>query len=580
MSSDLPYADLLEKNYHLGSSIVNDQYRVALLSNIVINQLSDFLEFQLRTHGLPAVVKVGAYDNILQDSLKYSSSRLVVVFWETCNLIKDFHHTVECLDSTYLNKLFDDVTLKLDLFFRGIDKTHLVLFNKFSSTLFDYSVADQSKLRRLSDRLNLYLKKSIPNNVCLVDIDNIYAAIGVNNAVDWRFFYSAKALYSIQFFSAYAEYVLPVVLSREGASKKALIFDCDNTLWGGVLSEDGHHEIKMNDNSATGRIYREIQSLAVALSKSGVLIGLCSKNNSSDIDNVLSEHPDMLLRTEHLSAKRANWLDKATNLRGIAEELNIDLNSIVFVDDSEFEVNWIREQCPEVVVLQVPKELHLYPQMIRTSFKLFLNSGLTREDRSRVKMYQVQAQRVSAKNRFTDLASYLRYLQMKISLVVDDKPSVPRLAQMTQKTNQFNLSVKRYTEQTILSFMDDPHSHVFSFSVIDRYGDNGITGLCIITTDTKTHEAILDTFLMSCRIIGREIENAVFDYLADWLKDVGVRTLEATYVNTRKNLMVVDFLTKAGFTCSITGATESAYRIDLGLRNRSDIDFIDVIPSP
>jgi FkbH-like protein len=361
-------------------------------------------------------------------------------------------------------------------------------------------------------------------------------------------------------------------LAANGKSKKAIIFDCDNTLWKGILGEDGFENIDMSVKSKSGIVFHEIQSLALALNKQGIIVCLCSKNNLTDINEVIRDHPDMLLRDEYITIKKINWIDKATNIRQIAEELNIGLDSIVFVDDSQFEINLVKNQLPDVKVLQVPEKLHDYPQMLRSNLGLFYNLNLTQEDLIKSQIYKQQNEREEFKSSFSDVENYLISLELKIKIFVDDFSLIPRMAQMTQKTNQFNLTTKRYTEIDIEKFVNSNNSKVFAWSVSDKFGDNGITGLCIVILNAK--EAVVDTFLMSCRIIGRNIEHFIMDFLIDNLKKEKINTITAKYIKTARNAQVADFYKKCSFDYFFETNIDTTFILEIKKYKSKNINYI------
>jgi len=538
----------LQANKILSKELTTEEHNISILSNITVNQIKELLEYSLRTENVNANVKIANYDNIVQDSLKYSNSNLVIIFWELCNLIDGFQYRVELMKEKDLNELLEKTKSEIDLVFKNLKNTSLVLFNKFSSLSFASSNIRPNKFEKLAKDLNNYLEKVKPSNTQLVDIDKNIAIIGVQNSIDFRYYYSSKALYNIEFLKNYVLGIKPYIMSATGKSKKALIFDCDNTLWKGILGEDGYDNIEMSSKTKNGAIFAEVQNIALALNKHGVLIGLCSKNNPQDIDNVIKTHPDMQLKEENITINKSNWSDKVTNLKSIAKGLNIGLDSLVFIDDSSFEVNLIRDQLPQVTVLQVPEKLYEYPKLLRDNLGLFYNLSSTSEDSKKVEMYKQQVERDSAKSEFETLDDYLASLELTMTIFEDEESIIPRMAQMTQKTNQFNLTTKRYTEADINKYIDSNSSKVYAISISDKFGDSGVTGLCIVKMDSESSSAEIDTFLMSCRIIGRNIEYAFMDYLIENLKENGIEKVQATYIKTLKNEQVKEFYSSCSFS--------------------------------
>jgi FkbH-like protein len=574
---ELKYSEILRLNKEIGETLESKPYKISILSNIIVHQIKEILEYQLRTGGINANVVLGDYDNIVQDSLKYKESNAVLIFWELCNIIDGLQFKIDLFDDRQLNEIFEKTKSEIDLILKNLGKTSLVLLNVFTSLSFSTSARRKTKLEEIADQLNQYLADNIPANVRLVELDKVIASIGVEDSFDYRYYYSSKALYTVNFFKSYAEYVKPFIMSVNGKAKKALIFDCDNTLWKGILGEDGYDNIEMSPRTKDGLIFAEIQSIALALNKQGILICLCSKNNPEDVDKVIKSHPDMQLRDKHITINKSNWSDKVSNLREIAQELNIGLDSFVVVDDSKFEVNLIRELLPEVTVLQVPERLYEYPKLLRENSGLFYNLSFTDEDHKKIEMYNQQAKRESSRNEFTDIENYLASLELNMTVYQDEDSIIPRMSQMSQKTNQFNLTTKRYTEGDIKNFIDDDSANVFAFSVADKFGDSGITGLCIIIFNDKNQTAVIDTFLMSCRIIGRNIEYAFIDYLVDILKSNKINEIQAKYIKTQKNGQVKTFYDKCSFRLTDSNESVRNYTLVVSEYKPRLVNYIEVL---
>ena len=574
---ELKYSEILRLNKEIGETLESKPYNISILSNIIVHQIQEILEYQLRTGGINANVVLGDYDNIVQDSLKYKESNAVLIFWEVCNIIDGLQFKIDLFDDGQLNEIFEKTKSEIDLVLKNLGKTSLVLLNVFTSLPFSTSARRKTKLEELADQLNQYLADNIPANVRLVELEKVIASIGVEDSFDYRYYYSSKALYTVNFFKSYAEYVKPFIMSANGKAKKVLIFDCDNTLWKGILGEDGYDNIEMSPRTKDGLIFAEIQSIALALNKQGILICLCSKNNPEEVDKVIKSHPDMQLRDKHITINKSNWSDKVSNLREIAQELNIGLDSFVVVDDSHFEVNLIKELLPEVTVLQVPERLYEYPKLLRENSGLFYNLSFTDEDKKKSEMYTQQVKRESLRNEFTDIENYLASLELNMTVYQDEDSIIPRISQMSQKTNQFNLTTKRYTEGDIKNFIDDDSAEVFAFSVADKFGDSGITGLCIIIFNDKNQTAVIDTFLMSCRIIGRNIEYAFIDYLVDIMRSNKINEIQARYIKTQKNGQVKTFYDKCSFRLTDSNESVKNYTLVVSEYKPRQVSYIEVL---
>lgn len=576
---NLKYSEILELNSELGKTIKSDAYyNIAVLSNITIHPIKEICEYYLREAGINATIMIGDYDNIVQDSIKYSKSNAVIVFWELSNIIDGLQYKAELYENKQLDGILEKTKKEIDLVLKNLENTSLVLFNRFTSLPFCTKNLRKTNLIQLADLLNQHVEAKKPVNVYLLDTEKVIANIGIKNSLNYRNFYSSKALYRTDFFKFYSSYFKPFVLSANGKNKKAIIFDCDNTLWQGILGEDGFDNIQMSTKTKDGAIFSEIQSIALSLNKQGILIGLCSKNNPSDVNRVLESHPDMQLREKHITINKSNWSDKVTNLRDIATELNIGTESLVFVDDSAFEVNLIKHKLPEVTAIQVPERLCDYPGVLRENLDLFYNLSFTVEDTLKAKMYKQQLQRKNARNEFGDIEDYLASLELKVCVSVDNNQIVSRTSQMSQKTNQFNLTTKRYTETDIQNFILSSAFKVFTFSVVDKFGDNGVTGLAIAYISGENKQtAHIDTFLMSCRIIGRNIEYAFMDFFISYLKGIDITKVTAEYIQTPKNKQVSDFFDKFSFRFVNSDTKVKKYILDTKEYNSKNLDYIEVI---
>ena len=567
----------LQKIYKKRYSKISENYKIAILSNIIVNQIKEIIEYYLFIEHINPGIVFGDYDNIVQDSLKYKESDLVIIFWEVCNIVDGLHYNIELTNKDQFEKILEKTKSEIDLVLTNLKKNSLVLINKFTPILFSNSNIRKNNLDDLSDILNQYLEDNITSNVRIIDLEKVIAANGVSNSLELRYYYSSKSLYTVDFLKEYAKYIKPIIMSATGKAKKALIFDCDNTLWKGVLGEDGFCNIEMTKSTKDGAIFAEIQSIAVALKNQGVLIGLCTKNNPSDINKVLESHPDILLKPEHITINKSSWLDKASKLKEISQELNLGLDSFVFIDDSPFEVNLIREKLPEITVLQVPKKLYEYPKLLRDNLGLFYNLSNTAEDNKKIEMYKNQIKRETVKKEFNDIEDYLASLGLKVTIFENDDSIVPRMSQMCLKTIQFNLTTKRYTEGAIKKFIKDSNSDVYAFSVTDKFGDSGISGLSIVTKNDSTEMSNIDTFLMSCRVIGRNIEYAFMDYIVEKVKEKKINFLEAKYVKTKKNEQVKDFFERCSFDFIEEEESVRKYKLTLKSYVQSKLEYIELI---
>jgi FkbH-like protein len=572
---NLKYSEILQQNKALGEEIKGTPYKVTVLANVTTNSLKEILEYIFRINQINPVIEFGNYDNIVQDSATFAASDLVLVFFDTLNIVSGVSAFFEDLDDEIYNNIKSRICSEIDIILENLKDCPSVIFNTFSSTYFVSGYSQKSKIETLTSELNEYLIDKKRINITLVDIDKIISQIGIKQAIDFRLYHSSKAPYSLSFYRNYVAAIEPIILRNTGKLKKAIIFDCDNTLWKGIVGEDGFNGIEMSRTSHDGYPFNMVQQIAVFLSKRGVIVGICSRNNELDVSEVLMNHPDIVLKEEHIIIKKINWEDKVTNLRSIASELNIDLDSIVFVDDSSFEINLIREQIPEICSLQVPSAIFEYPDYLLKYVYKYFNLSLIGEDAQKTAIYKQQFQRESTRNKYKTINDYLSSLKIAITIFKDERSLISRIAQLTQKTNQFNLTTRRYTENQILKFMENSDDYVFAVSVKDKFGDNGFTAVAIIITDPQNRKNVfIDTFLMSCRIIGRNIEYAFMDYIMQWLTEKHYLTLHTEFIPTKKNGQVNRFYDDLGFILLKEEEGEKQYFINLSNYQMKKIEYI------
>ncbi len=560
----LKYAEILQLNNELKSKITGEPFKVAVLSNVIVSSLKEPLEYMIRRNGLNPEISIGNFDNIVQDSAAFASADVVIVFYELLNIVDSISGYFEATDDQIIQNIEEKLSNEIDLIMLNLKRTPKVIFNFFSTLAFETGVNKSGKLVSFAERLNQRLQDRTDKNLLLIDLDKIIVEIGRSAAYDYRFYLSSKAPYTLQLFKQYLVGIEPDIRKMSGKAKKALLLDCDNTLWKGVIGEDGMQGIDMSATSNYGKPFYDVQNIIKFLSANGVILAVVSKNNLKDVEEVFLNHPDMVLKPEDIVVWKVNWTDKATNIREIAKELNIGLDSLVFVDDSDFEINLVKEQLPEVATLQVPKSSYQYANAFTKMYRSYFNLANNEEDRNKTRQYKEQFLREDEKQRFSTTEDYIQSLGINVSLKKDDYPSLGRLAQLTQKTNQFNLTTRRHSETEMEGFISSEHYHVFSGAVSDKFGDSGITILVVVSPEAANKKHIqLDTFLMSCRIIGRNIEHAVLGEILLFLKNKGFERVYATYLPTLKNEQVSSFYDQNGFELLLKADGNKQYQLNL-----------------
>jgi FkbH-like protein len=377
----------------------------------------------------------------------------------------------------------------------------------------------------------------------ILDLDALTAYAGCQNAMSPQMMSMARIPFSETFLNLLARRIISHIIATRGLTRKCLVLDCDNTLWGGIIGEDGLDGIQIGHDSP-GREYLEFQKTILELYEQGIILAINSKNNYDDVMNVLQNHPYMLLREKHFAGLQINWNDKPSNMHRLAEEINIGLDSFVFVDDNPAERAMMRQMLPQIYTIELPVNPALYARTLRETNE-FARAYLTEEDRQRGEIYAAQRQRKDLQTKTQTLEDFLISLEMVASMRRAKQTDIKRVAQLTQRTNQFNLTTHRYSEQDVEAMLSSKDKVLYVLNLKDKFGDNGTVGLAIVVKENKSWQ--IDTFLMSCRIIGRGAEDALVDRILTDAAFEQVDRIQAQYIRTPKNSQVMNFWQQMGF---------------------------------
>jgi FkbH-like protein len=332
----------------------------------------------------------------------------------------------------------------------------------------------------------------------------------------------------------------------EGKFKKCLLLDLDNTVWGGVVGDDGWENIQVGHGLGIGKAYTEFQEWVKKLKNRGIIIAVCSKNDEDKAKEPFEKNPEMVLRLDDIAVFVANWENKADNIRTIQQILNIGFDSMVFLDDNPFERNMVRENVPGVCVPELPEDPGDYLEYLY-SLNLFETASYSAGDKDRTKQYQTEAKRVQAAQKFTNEADFLKSLDM-VSVVEGFTPfNIPRVAQLSQRSNQFNLRTVRYTDGEIAALGASDKHVCLSFTLEDKFGYNGL--ICVIIMEKRDAKTLfVDTWFMSCRVLKRGMENFTLNTMVEYAKEHGFERIVGEYIPTQKNGMVKEHYTNLGFS--------------------------------
>jgi len=426
-------------------------------------------------------------------------------------------------------------------------------------------------IRRINRKL-AEVARSAPN-IALIDYDGLVARRGREAWFDRRKWLTARMPIASTEQVHLADEWVRSLHALTGKICKAVAVDLDNTLWGGIVGEDGPDGLALDDEYP-GASYRELQRALLDLHRRGIMLTICSKNNPDDATDVLEHHPGMLLRPHHFAATRINWNDKVTNLVEIAEELNIGIDAVAFLDDNPVERELIRRLLPEVTVLELPPDPIDFADAVRAA-PVFERTTLTSEDRARGRYYAEERRRRELEQSADSVAEFLGSLKIRVEVAPVTAASLPRAAQLTQKTNQFNLTTRRYTEQELSDLAKSPEARVYTLRSADRFGDNGIVGVAILRLAAEACE--IDSFLMSCRVIGRTIETAFLSKLVEEARGAGARKMIGRFIPTAKNAPARDFYPSHHFSKGPAADGSSDWELDLEQTKVEPPSWIDVV---
>jgi FkbH-like protein len=552
--------------------------RVSLLSTFTIDSLLPYLEVEAARQGFAANTYVGPFNSVRQELLNPGSGCLKhqpdIVFvaqllGDVCPpLVNVFLALSETRIEQFVTEIISETVATLNVFRQSSQAT--VVLHNFAlppnPLLGIYEVMEQasqtSVIRQLNARL-VEAVKTVPG-VYVLDCDRLCAYVGYRNWRNDKMWYLGRAPLTAPALSALARVQTAFIQASLGRQRKCLVLDLDNTLWGGVIGEEGIAGIHLG-HAYPGNVFRHLQETVLQLHQRGVLLAINSKNNQADVKEVFRSHPDMVLKEEHFASARINWRPKPDNMMEIANELNIGLDSLVFLDDNPSERALMRKAFPQVLTLELPSDPLRYAEVLLES-RAFDSLSFTREDRRRGEMYREQKSREQLKQSTGSLQDFLSSLKMEISIRPVDQFAFSRVLDLIQKTNQFNLTTRRHSASQLKEMLADPKCDAFYIRVADRFGDNGIVGAAISRIQNGT--AYLDTFLLSCRIIGRTVETAFLSFLVDWFKTRGATALDGEFIPTAKNAPAVEFFAMHGFVQVSGNGTGSRWRLNL-----NDVSF-------
>ena len=532
--------------------------KVAILGSFTLNGLEETIRVKCGNKKIQCSTYVAGYNQYNQEILnekselyKFSSDVTFLIIDTRSILGKLFFnpYSISAEDRKQFVKTKSDEIINLVKIFVNKTKSKLILSNFVIPTYSPYEINEareefglQDMVRALNQNIKIELGQD--PQIYLHDLNSFITKFGENNVFDYKQFFYGDVKISLCHIPYLAEEFMGYVKAVLGLNKKCIVLDLDNTLWGGIVGEDGFEGIKLGDGPI-GRAYVEFQRHLLALNQRGVILAINSKNNFDDAIEIIRKHPNMILKEDNFASFRINWNDKVVNMKEIAEELNIGLDSIVFFDDDPINRDYMRSAFPQVLTIEL-SDSSSYSQILK-SMNDFQVAKITNEDIKRSKMYLDQRKRTELQKQVGNLEDFLKQLNISAKIKKADRYTIPRISQLTLKTNQFNLTTRRYQEEDIRKFVSEENKLVECAQIQDKFGDNGITGVYIINKENQ-EEWLIDTFLLSCRVMGRGIEEALLGQIIERAKMKGIKKIKARYIKTKKNKPAENFLSNFGFT--------------------------------
>jgi FkbH-like protein len=548
----------VNKAAELSNYLYDKKIRVAILASFTLNGLAETLQVKCAEKKLQCHTYVGGYNQYNQEILNPQSNLykfqpdLTFLFIDTRTLLKDLFHHPHSISTEERKSLVDDKTKEiLDLVakFSKTASSKLILANFAIPTFSSYGIFENKidfgfhrMLSEINNKITDELSKS--DSVYVYNFDKFVTKFGEKNVFDYKQFFFGDIKISLDHIPHLASELMSYVIGYLGISKKCIVLDLDNTLWGGVVGEDGFNGIKLGPDPP-GNAFVEFQKTLLSFHQRGIILAINSKNNYDEAIKVIREHPYMQLKEDNFASLKINWNDKVSNLREIADEINIGLDSVVFFDDDPVNREYVRINLPQVETVELPEDPSEFANILK-HLNEFSVLKITQEDQQRGKMYAEQRKRIDLEKSSPDLEGFLKQLGLHVSIKTANDFTIPRISQLTLKTNQFNLTTKRYQESDVKKFARDKNYLVGCAQVEDKFGDNGITGVFIVNKKNPK-EWYLDTFLLSCRVMGREVEKGILSYIISKAKEEGVQQIRAEFIPTQKNKPVEDFLPNCGF---------------------------------
>lgn len=488
--------------------------------------------------------------NVFDDNSKFYKfdADYTILFWSSEKLLEEFYQletpqkkNFYTEKSMYINEIFNKIHAKI--------KTKIIFFNFVEINDFIYghlsNIIEDSyiyQIRKINDVITNNRDKF--KNLFIFETSSLQNKYGRNYTHDARLYISSQLVFSLDFWPIIAESLFKIIHSTIGFSKKCLIFDLDNTIWGGVIGDDGLENIQIG-NFGVGKAFTNLQYWILELQRRGIILAVVSKNELITAKEVFLKHPDMKITLDDIAIFLANWDNKVDNIKKVQQTLNISYDSMVFLDDNKFEREAVKNLLPEIEVPNLPEDPVNYLDFL-WGLNLFDTISYSSLDKSRISKYKEESKRLNYQDEFNNFDEYLKDLKMISEVSFFNRFNVPRIVQLLQRSNQFNLRTKRYTSDEVIEIMESDKHIGLTFHLQDKFGDYGLISIVILNLNNN-NEIFIDNWVMSCRVLKRGMEEFVANTIMEYARNIKVKRIIGEYIPTKKNIPVKNLFKELGF---------------------------------
>ena len=579
-NDNIPLSYYLNKYKNLNSLEYNynKNVKVAFLTSNTSNGLKETMSVLCFENNIKSDIYLTPYaqynQEILNNNSTLYSEKYDLIFFsiDVRNLLGDFIYNPYALTDENRIEFYNSLESSLTTLFANLlQKTDCYIIVQNFNTIFNtsYGILENDQefgLYNIINKLNFWLIEYTKKNkkVIIFDYNNFISNLGKENAFDEKLYHLGDIILKPNLIPRLSNEYLRYIKAFLGLQKKCIVLDLDNTLWGGIIGESDINQISLSPFN-DGKPFYNFQNLLYSYYKRGVILAINSKNNYKDAINVIQNHPHMILKENYFTSIKINWNNKVDNIIEIAKDINIGLDSIVFIDDDDLNCEMVGKLLPEVEVVHLPKDPTRYLNTL-INRNLFDTFTITKEDLNKGEMYEAENQRKKLNLSYSDINEYLLNLNIEVDIYKNYVNHLKRISQLTLKTNQFNTTTLRFNELQIEEKLNNSKNLIYSVNVKDKFGDSGITGVAIL--NTKDNKWMIENFLLSCRVLGRNIENVILEFIINEAKKNDINYIEAHFIPSNKNMIAASIFQNNNFTLISKENNLEVWYLDINIFNR------------